>query len=496
MAELPDPNNFQSRIMRELLTSLCVVALILLCAAGPFLATPDDIGPAYSGEAAVWLIGGNAANYRYAVSVVNYVVSRFGYDYFSTAGFWIIAFPLSVWFCSDQIVRYARLPPSLVPWMTLLVGLHGYFSELYPFTMGYINYAIALGGSGLAIFAARRLSDRPLRSVAAIGGAGWIALVSYQPFALTLLFAAALALVHDQLTFEKSPRSIRNLAPLVAGFLLACVLFLLSTRLATVMGLPSSGRAGTVSSVSANLGPYALDIIHPFWNGVVPYRITFPLHERIIYAAAQIGILGALIWRILKQPRNADAWWATLAFAAAVAVTPNPMNLTTATYWPTLRSMSQSAFWQVGCLLIAWTALKQLVRIQAAPRWFAVAFVCLSAANQISLLHERFRQAEQDEVIARAIVDDLRRIGALHQGVKIAIVSDWRSVAQLHRAQYMDMNLSAFSTEWSNANILRRASGLDLQLVRVDKTLCDGASGPWEVRKRDDIILVCMPPQH
>jgi hypothetical protein len=242
----------------------------------------------------------------------------------------------------------------------------------------------------------------------------------------------------------------------------------------------------------------------------VPYYFSFPIHERLIYGASYIvAFLGLYYKRMLM---------AFITLMIGILLTAGPMNIFVPGYFPTLRSMTPTAFFQVGLVLIL--GLKGFEWLKNHyPTWarkpillgIPLTILALSGANQLSILAERWRQYRQDYAIASGIISDLRFTKALYPGSKLAVLAEKRShIAQLNRILVMDFPVSAFSLTASPSEValLKSVSGIDLQHITHEDllpytqapnilflydALCKGARPPWELRKIKDITLACLP---
>ncbi len=105
---------------------------------------------------------------------------------------------------------------------------------------------------------------------------------------------------------------------------------------------------------------------------------------------------------------------------------------------------------------------------------------------------ERWQQTQRDIEVGNGILNDIQRVAGLYDGEKVAVISSWRNVAQLHTIAVMDYASSAFSTGWSPVPLLRKLSGADLQYASMQSSVCHRVPVRWDVFKVGDVVVVCM----
>jgi hypothetical protein len=431
----------------------------------------------------------NFQNFRYIISAIANLYTLSTIHYSMTLGFWVIAYSVGVTFSAIYFTRYIGLSPRCALFITLAVGLHGFWVDLMQFTMGYVNYAVALFGLGLAFFVATR-SVNIWYILGATTTGGLIVLLSYQPFILVFGFAVALAYVFDTLNPTRPARKLAELMPVVAGALLSCVAFL-AVRHVVMEAYDQIALRGMSLSSALKLWPLYLKTIPDMFLGTGFYARIFPTHERLLYSASVVLLFILLAIRARRVP-GARIVLAAGALLLAVAISANPMNLLSEPYWPSPRSLSPAAFLHAGMLAVLLALANHYFGRSDFIYSFAGIFLLLSAANQMSLIVERFRQTKQDERFGAMIVDDLRRSGVLADGARVGVYAEYGHIAQLDRVVGFDYGLSAFTPEWSRIPMLRMLSGLNLQAMQVPAEVCTGAAFPWEIRPYNGGHAVCL----
>jgi hypothetical protein len=343
-----------------------------------------------------------------------------------------------------------------------------------------------------------------------------MALMSYQPMALIVVFVAILVLVRDGL-FESNinhHHTLQDVAPLLIGFCGSCLLFLaIKLSMDHIMpGVIDRGASFSFTDIVKNTFYYTLTLPLLFFPKAndVPYYFSFPLHERILYGTTYAVGVGVLYQKRALIP--------LIALMIGIFLTAGPMNIFVAGYFPTLRSITPTAFFQIGLSLILGLKGFELLKNNH-PTWarerillgILLTVLAFSGANQLSILAERWRQYKQDYAVASGIISDLRSKKALYPGSKVAVLAEKRThIAQINRMLVMDFPISAFSLTASPSEVamLKLVSGIDLQQITHEDLLaytkapnvlflyddlCTGARAPWELRKIKDITLVCLP---
>lgn len=457
--------------------------------------TANDIAFQYGHDTQASWTSTQIQSGRYVPAAVGILMKAYGYDYFYAIGFWILGFAVALWFCTLEFVQYVKLPTTLTPLLTLAIGFHSFWAERMPFLIGYLDYASGLIGSGLALLFARWYKDQPLLSTSLVGLGIWIAFASYQPMALIPLFAVNFVLIRDAfLEPDKSAkRNISAILPLLSGFIIGALLFFLTHHLTHRISYPTSV---TWNDLSLN---------------------TFPVHERIFYGFAQVG----LVILALRIPSWRSRFLALGTLGVAFLLTYRiPGSLDGSLHRLPLGNMAPTAFFHVGLVVILGLTLRPIIERQY-PKWplpqlgvgALLALVFLSAGNQLSLLMERWWQYEYDYAIASDIVADLRDSDRLREGAKIAVLrKNQKPIPQEHDLFSKQFTGSVFfSGDIDIVPFLNRVSGLGLTDVthtdlarlarlqdndtsQVYEMFCDPTHKPWEIHKKEDITLVCLSP--
>jgi len=340
--------------------------------------------------------------------------------------------------------------------------------------------------------------------------------MAYQAMILIILFVAILILIRDALceSNPKHQRTLQDIAPLLIGVCGSCILFLIITRVmhSIMPGAIDRAYSFSLMDITKNIFAYILALPLLFFpkQNDIPYYFSFPLHERILYGTAYGAAFFSLYYKKSLIP--------FIALMIGILLMAGPMNIFIPGYFPTLRSMTPTAFFHSGLLLVLGLKGFEWVRTHY-PIWakerillgIFLVMLALSGANQLSILAERWRQYRQDYAIASGIRSDLRVKKALYPGSKVAVLAEKRShIAQLNRMLVMDFPISAFSLSASPSEVafLKSVSGIDVHHITHEtllpytqapnilflyNALCSGSRPPWELRTVKDITLVCLP---
>ncbi|QPC87431.1 hypothetical protein GA830_12260 [Mesorhizobium sp. NBSH29] len=454
----------------------------------------DDVYLMYGSQDPSYWARSHSTNYRYLISIIANATNYFGLDFSKVSGFWIVTCAFSIWFSSFSFVKFLGLPIKITPLFMLLVGLHGYWADLHQFAINLPNLSVSLIGVSISLISFRQYAIRPAASVACGFLGCLITFFSYQPFVCVLLYAFALGYIADtvQLKEPKNQRQFRSFLPPLVSIGAACATFTLAAIMVPDW-LGHIGRpiSGDVIKINA-LRYFQQTLWDPFFYLDQPYHLIFPIHERILVGLSLL-VLPILIATTGAQ--RARKFTAVAVLVAAFSLTANPLNIATINYWPSPRGMAHAAFLFAGALaIIGYTAIHRMIATTTTVGAVALSIIVLSLGNQITLLWERYRQAQQDEIVAIAIVEDLKKLGATKPGTMIAFASPRTNVAQLHRVFFLDFAASSFTADWSAVPRLRMVSGADLRTRDLPDGACANTTEPWEIRRLSEGYALCMGP--
>jgi len=507
------------------LTFLALFILSVFFSIGIFMPTSDDLVLAYGQKIASSIpmdnwIETQENNHRFIPAFIEQFIQWWGYDYFHLTGFWIFGFASALWFCTREFVRYIKLPANLTPLFTLAIGLHGFWAEFMQFLIAYLDYAIGLMASGLTLLCARRYKNRPFLSISLVTLWIGIALASYQPMVLIPIFAISLAFIRDFFLSAdiQKQRSLKDATPVIIGFFCAGLFFLMTYGL---IPKPAHPLSFSWEKLFLNAGIYILTLPTLFLPllSSFSYYLIFPIHERLIYALAQI-VAGIVLF---NAPPSKGRSLALGGLLLCILLSAGPMSIFVSyNSLITPRSMAPAAFFHVGLTFILVLASMSYLK-QRYLNWphkglfFGALFtlIGLSFANQLSIVYERARQYVHDEAIGFNILADLKEKGALYAGSPMVVVSaSPYHIAQLTRVFFIHFPLSTF---WANLStgvpMLSRLSGIPLKritygdlwhkvlnipenspnpVLQIYEALCGDISMPWEIRKKEDITVICL----
>jgi hypothetical protein len=501
------------------LGSLSILALLFI--AGLFIPNCDYLAFRYGqglppGAYGSSLMDLHYSLYRYVAAFSDLLLSWMGYSYFNLLGFWVLFLVASLWFCIHECIAFIRLPQTYIFLWILGIGIHGFWAEFSQFGESYLTYALALSATGFALHASRLDSLKSFTKTLLVIFWSSIILMTYQAMFLILIFCIILALIRDSVIENSAyqPSILKDFLPILMGICISCALFLLITRIMPYIFPIAIDRSYSFAwrDVIKNILAYFLTLPALFLPRAddIPYYFSFPLHERLLYGLTYGVMFFYLYFRRAVIP--------FIALILGIFLSAGPMNIFIPGYFPTLRSMTPTAFFQIGLVFIlAVLGFEWLKRHK--PDWnhekifltLGLMIVCLSGANQLSILGERWRQYRQDIAIANGIKFDLRANRRLYPGSKIAFLSEKRShIAQLNRMLIMDFPISAFSFSASPSEVpfLKSVSGIDIlhitaghllsytkapTILHLYEALCSQAYPPWEFRSVEDITLICLP---
>lgn len=465
---------------------LVAITISLVCTfAGSHLTSPDDIATnaVDPGSPKNWLA--HFENYRYVMVGVSMLLQHFGIAYATLMPLWVLIFTAGLVCVCLAFVDYVRIPRTYVPAFIVAVTLHGFLSDIYYFPMSYLLWGLGWFFLASALFALEYV--RGATGIVVATFCASFCLMSYQPFLLILLFAAALAYLNiwsQGKEFERE--AFAAAAKPIAVAVLASAAFLVTIKL--INPNPLVGRPVSIENVWLNLAAYFATITEFFTDANSVGRI-WPFHERVAYGAGIIA--GVFVFGTLAiRRRKVSGVIVGFALVFAVLIMPSPLNLFTNVFWPTPRSMSSSVFFQIGMIMVVYMKRPVLKEWMLTP--ILLVFFILSALNQFALFRAYSNQTARDQVFAEMILKEINTQEAITPQTKIAVKSTVQNAAQNSHTAYMDGGLSAFSQVWSNWNFLHMISPTKFEEAHIPDGSCQMPVSDWVIERHDDVFVVCM----
>lgn len=467
-----------------LLIAIAVSAVLVFTTS--HLTSPDDIALNALDPSSPKNWWAHFENYRYVMFSISRLLQQLGIAYATLMPLWVLVFTAGLVLACLAFVDYVQIPRSYLPAFIVAVTLHGFLSDIYQFPMSYLLWGMGWLFIATALFALKYIDGAA--GIIVASACSTLCLMSYQPFLLILLFAAALAYLniwsrgkefeHKAFAAAWKPIAVAILAS--AAFLLAIKIFNPN---------PLIGRPVSMDNVWVNLNAYLAKIVDSFTDASSIGRI-WPLHERVIYGAgiiAAVFVFGALAIR----RRAISSMVAVAALLCAIVIMPSPFNLFTNVFWPTPRSMSSAVFFQIGILMLLYMRLPLPARREWIVMPALLVFFVISALNQFALYAGMSNQMARDRAFAELILKDINTRVPITPETRIAVRSTGYSTAQNANA-YMDAGLSAFSQGWSNWSFLHSASPTDFRMAEVPEGACAMPITDWVIERREDVVVVCM----
>ncbi len=441
---------------------LASIAVFTLIYCHSLSMSTDDVGiaAADAGTRDSWLT--NLQSYRYIVVLLLLPLQYFSIPYHDFMVVWCALYALGILCFSIGFLLYCKINIRYAPAFMLLFSFNGYFINSYNFKLAFLMFGIGWLFVGLALCFLSRPSGKNLLLATLMTV---LAVMSYQPVAIGLLYASAGAYLSRWL--QDPETDVRRLLSYaltpVPVFLVSSIAFLIAK---SVLG-PDGGRPVSFENIISNIGQYFESIVElPL--GRQGYWIISPVFERLTYGAALIGV-AVLIARRFAVRRIAGSLLAIISLVAAILLFPGPLNLLGDVFWPSPRSLNASVAFSVLCLLLLFREVPD--RSKSWLRYILVAFLCLSALNQISALVGNARQNAVDDFVAHEIVEALEQKGDL-DGMKVAIVSNYYSVPAVNNYALFDAGISHFSQPWSQWNALYLASDKRIRHLGAGERAC------------------------
>lgn len=463
---------------------LMIFPVFFLCICNFFIFNADDLYAHFSAEAKDSLVVGNYGNYRYFIYALSCLLRWMSIDYFDNiiVVSLIYSFGL-VYFCC-QFSRYVGMKQEYTIFFCIAVAFHGFMADLSSFTMAYWNYGISWLAMGAALYCLRTNKGFPGTFAAIMLSV--VALTSYQVAAQLLILAAGCAYLHATIFKPEARPPWGVLLRPVFVYGASCALFLIMKKL---LG-PEWGRPVHFAALIHNINPYFINVWDEFFGG--KYSSIFPMHERFFYFISIIFIFLYLIFGIIRK-KEYHYFVSVIVVMVCLAFAENPFNLPFDVFWPSPRSLTCASFLHAALLVFAVEIVTSYrPHFQKFFLYAGAFFLLLSVNNQARLFMERWQQTQRDIEVGNGILNDIQRVAGLYDGEKVAVISSWRNVAQLHTIAVMDYASSAFSTGWSPVPLLRKLSGADLQYASMQSSVCHRVPVRWDVFKVGDVVVVCM----
>lgn len=418
---------------------------------------------------------GHLDNYRYAAATFAYALYKTGIPYYDMIYLWVALFGFSLAWLTYEFAQFCRLPVSAVPFFIIIVAANGYMSDMYLFSMVYNIYALAYASSALCLRICRKMPN-PL-GILITTVLAFIALTSYQPTALVLLFASAIYSIHMAIDPNKEMSLKEAFIPIFA-FIISVLVFI-SIKEAFPL---QTGRDASFYNIVGNLPHYIRFIPTMLLKGMSPYTTKY---EVLVYTFAIMSLLALLSWCFVKH-RDMRTTLGLIAIICSILIIASPFSLFPSGFWPSARQMSGSVFFLAGSLVLIFTYLQP--RIMIITPYLAIAFMVLLVTHQAKFYARMKGQDERDALAVAMIVNQIRTTNDISPNTLLAVSStpnnDIRS----------ESRLSAFDTIWSNMEIFRILTGDFIKAADYapEGTCLTPPENYWRIEKSNDVIVVCM----
>ena len=418
---------------------------------------------------------GHLDNYRYAAAAFAYVLFKTGIPYYDMIYLWVVLFGLSLAWASYEFARFCRFPVSTVPFFIFIVAANGYMADMYLFSMVFNIYALAYSAVALCLRVCRKMPNAIGYLIAII--LAFIALTSYQPTALILLFASALYAIHMGVTSDEG-MSLREAFIPVIAFIVSVLVFI-SIKEAFPL---QTGRDASFHNIIGNLPHYIRFIPTMLLKGMSPYTTRY---EVLVYTFAIVCMSGMLIWHLAKH-RNMHTILGAVALTCGILIIASPFSLFPSGFWPSARQMSGSVFFLAGSLVLVSAYLPK--RVISLTPYLAVAFIAVLITHQAKFFAVMKGQDERDALAVAMIINEIRASGDISPSTKLAVSST------IHNDIRSGNRLSAFDTTWSNMEIFRILTGDFIKGADYapEGTCLTPPESYWRIEKTNNMIVVCM----
>lgn len=395
--------------------------------------------------------------------------------------------------------------------------------SIHPFTVEIFTFRAALGIS-MCAFALLALLLVPRRwSLAGVlAGAALFALalsiyqVILQYCGMIILMGMAVGLtrllvtgnatgwprrITSLLSWRRIPRN-RNAALLACAVLGTAGYALVNAVIVRMLHVTLGNRFSLLSP--DRLGERARQV----WR-VLEYRFLEPnpllnqLSHRLLLLLLLATLVGLLIrarpWR-LRRP-SALLLPVILGLLVVSMLWTVGLIMVSSMFWPVPRVMSHAGIFWAGTLAISCLCFGARARWALGTLSLLILLAFIGSDNQV--LDDQLRLNARDAARASRIIARLEALPGFSGRETVAVHGTDPGYQLGYRTNDMDMNISAFSTDWSKLSVLREVSGYDLQEAKsqADKDAaaehCLGVQpwpGPQSVVIRDHLVVVCLGP--
>lgn len=418
---------------------------------------------------------GHLDNYRYAAAALAYVLYKTGIPYYDMIYLWVVLFAAALAWSSYEFVRFCRFPIYTVPFFILAVSANGYMSDMYLFSMVFNIYALAYAAMALCLRVCRKIPNAVGYLIAT--SLAFIALTSYQPTALILLFASALYTIHMGLSPIKAMSLREAIIPIIA-FIISVLVFILIKQAFPLQ----TGRDASFYNIVGNLPHYIRFIPKMLFEGMSPYTTRY---EILVYAFAIVSMSVMLLLKF-GLSRDFQSILGLIALLCAISIIASPFSLFPSGFWPSPRQMSGSVFFFVGSIVLVSIYLPNRT-INLMP-YLAVAFIAVLITHQAKFFALMKGQDERDALAVAMIINEIKATNEISPNTKLAVSSTSNNDIRSGK------RLSAFDTNWSNMEIFRILTG---DFIKGADHAPEGSclTAPetyWRIEKNNDMIVVCM----
>jgi hypothetical protein len=220
----------------------------------------------------------------------------------------------------------------------------------------------------------------------------------------------------------------------------------------------------------------------------------------LLLFAALVGLsLRARPWLLQRRPLL--LLLAVVALLAVAVVWTVGIIMVPPTFWPVPRVMSHAGVFWAGTLAISYRCAGSRVRWLLGLLSLLIVLTFIGSSNRI--LNDQLRLNTRDAAKASRIIARMEASPGF-SGTESVVVNGTAPGYPLgYTTNDMDMNLSAFSADWSKLAVLREISGYDLKPAE-DKIQKAAAAaycrevrpwpGPQSVTIQDRLAIVCLGP--
>lgn len=466
-------------------TAVSILGLISVISLFLGVNSPDDIHQNAQPATSFSAIVTHWNNFRYFIVVISQPFVKFGVHYNEFMPLWVFSLVTGISVACFATLKYCKLPLSYLPFFIAIVTVHGYFTNIFYYPMSYSVFGFGFLFTGLAVLCLAKKGWLWTAPSAVLVG---LALMSYQPAALIILHAAALSYLARWLgASEDFPDIFQDVIRAPIAFVGGVVIFLLTVKALS----DGTGRAVDPGNFFQNIPPY-LYTLKEMLFGLTATNNIYPHIQRI--AVIIVFVVGlATVIRNLSRHSVISGFVAVTALGCAYLIFPSPLNLFSDLFWPSPRSISASVFFLIGLLFILINWYSKYLKAQWLLAAFVI-FISVSSSHQIMVMSGAMAQNLVDEFAAKQILSDIDKVTAITPQTKIAVKSTWKNGVTINPYISIDNGLSAFSTNWSNNNILWLNSQIKYTRVLPPEHSCEVNPSPlfWSIEKTDDTIVVCM----